>query len=70
MSRNNVLYCQALDARNSSSRPPTFYEIVAEKFNDSAFNPTTEALPNLHEYFANPIELKFEDAPTPTSPDK
>jgi hypothetical protein len=71
MSRNDVLLDrQALDACNSSSRLPTFYKIVVKTFNDSTFNPTTEALPNLDEYFVNPIELKFEDAPTPTSPDK
>eukprot|EP00957_Ditylum_brightwellii_P019649 1482328-Ditylum_brightwellii.AAC.1 len=70
LSHNNVQDRQTLDDHNSSSQLPTFYEIVSTKFNDPGFNPTTEALSNLHEYFAHLIKLKFEDAPTPTSPDK
>jgi hypothetical protein len=34
------------------------------------FNPTTNVYPDLHEDFKNPIVLRFEDAPTPTTAEK
>ena len=41
-----------------------------EKFNDPSFNPSTNVYPELHDMFAKPIELKYDDAPTPATPDK
>lgn len=58
------------DARNSEERPPTFAEACADKFNDTAFAPTLFGLPSLHEEFANPIVLVFEEATGPISQDQ
>jgi len=59
-----------LDARNNSSRPLTFEEVVSELFNNEAFLPTTEALPNLADAFLQPIDLPFSEMPGPIAPDQ
>jgi hypothetical protein len=52
-----------LDARKHKERPTTFYEIVAEDFNDEDVVFYTECLPELHHVFAHEIELKFSKMP-------
>ena len=43
-----------LDARNSTDvRPPTVFELIADKWNDSAFNPVA-AVSDCHEDFSSP----------------
>lgn len=67
---NQVLNRTELDARNSIVRPPDFFELAAELFNDSGFNPETNIYSELHEDFNYPIKLFHKDAPTPTTPQK
>jgi len=52
-----------LDAGDWSDRPESFEEAVACVYNDEAKVLTTEALPSLHEMFAEPMELRFSDMP-------
>ena len=44
-----------LDARNSAVRPPTAFELIANKWNDKDYNPVT-AVSDCHEDFAAPID--------------
>lgn len=67
---NNVLNRAELDARNSEARPPDFYDLACNLFNDNQFNPETHVYPDLHEDFKSPIKLLFKDAPTPATPQK
>jgi hypothetical protein len=62
-SSNDVLTREELDARNSGVRPLTFYEKVAEMFNDPNTVYVSVSLPDLHSTFADSIELRFEDMP-------
>mmetsp|Transcript_7375 Transcript_7375/g.11213 ORF Transcript_7375/g.11213 Transcript_7375/m.11213 type:complete len:312 (+) Transcript_7375:146-1081(+) len=55
--RNEVIQREELDARNSANRPLIFNEAAAIKFNTESFSPTSLLLPNLHEDFAQPIDL-------------
>ena len=41
------------------------WKMVADLFNDPKNVYWTEALPELHSAFAEPIELRFEDMPGP-----
>ena len=52
-----------LDARNNVDFPLTFYEIVAEEFNDESNICTTEALPELPFLLTVPIDLYLHDMP-------
>jgi hypothetical protein len=57
-----------LDTRNSDLWPPMYWAVLAEKFfNDSLISFTTECLPNLHQMFTEPIELRFSDMPSKTN---
>jgi hypothetical protein len=49
-----VLDKDQLSARNSDVRPLTYFELLAEKFNDPLITFTTESLPELHQNFADP----------------
>jgi hypothetical protein len=44
-----------LDGRNSEERPPTWYEKIAELYNDPANVYVMSAIPDLDEYFAHPM---------------
>jgi hypothetical protein len=70
VNKDNCLSRSELDARNSDSRPPTFEEVVAAKFNDPTFNPTSLVLADLHEDFSKEIRLLYTSAPIPVTPDK
>lgn len=62
--RSDCLDKDELDAgQNHSDRPKTFEEIVADLYNDVSFVAITEALPDLHTDFAEPIALTFRDMP-------
>ena len=67
---NNVMDRQELDARNSASRPETFFESVARVFNDDTTFFITESLPDLHYSFAHPMSLAFDDMPGPVTPEE
>ncbi|CAB9524385.1 unknown protein [Seminavis robusta] len=54
---------EELDARNHEERPETYPEVVARLYNDESVVFTTEALPELHESYAEPITLKFSEMP-------
>ena len=58
-----VLSRAELDARNNKERPATFWEIVAQNFNDKQFVVYSESYPELHSTFADVMKLKFEDMP-------
>jgi predicted DNA-binding protein YlxM (UPF0122 family) len=62
---SRVLDHDELDARNSSERPPDFFQAVANAFNDDTLFFISESLPELHYCFANPMSLYFEDMPGP-----
>jgi hypothetical protein len=62
LSRHDAMDRSALDDRNSQeSRRLTVWDLVANKWNDVEFAPTTEALPEEHPFhyptFASPINL-------------
>jgi hypothetical protein len=69
ISRHTVMDRPELDARNSSERPPTFEETLANKFNDPDFLPVTRVIPDLHDDFRFPILLSFSKMPGPVTPD-
>mmetsp|Transcript_26421 Transcript_26421/g.38891 ORF Transcript_26421/g.38891 Transcript_26421/m.38891 type:complete len:496 (-) Transcript_26421:208-1695(-) len=48
----NTATSEELGGQNSETREPSFYDLIAKKFNDEDFLPKTEALPGLHEDFA------------------
>ena len=52
-----------LDARRSDDRPETFKETVARLYNDADLHLETEALPDLHVSFNDPIVLSFDCMP-------
>jgi hypothetical protein len=51
-----------LDGRNSSERPPSYYQVVADNYNSDTVY-VTKALPSLHDDFADQIVLRFQDLP-------
>lgn len=61
--KDDILDREALDARNNQYRPPTFYEVVAELYNDRDTPYVTESLPDLHQNFADVLILDLEDMP-------
>jgi hypothetical protein len=54
--RDAVMSRTQLDSRNSDTRPPTAYELIANKWNDPSFNPET-AVSSCHYDFASPIDI-------------
>jgi len=52
-----------LDARNHENRPKTWYEVIADLYNDPDNVYYTDVLPELRPRFAESIELRFEDMP-------
>lgn len=67
---NQVLNQTELDARNSVIRPPYFYDLAANLYNNPTFNPETHIYSELHADFNQPIKILFKDAPTPVTPHK
>ncbi|MGH3053447.1 MAG: hypothetical protein ACRDL7_00540 [Gaiellaceae bacterium] len=57
--RDNTDSRDVLDARNSSARPPSFYEGVASLWSDVSFCPESLILPSLHGDFAVSIDLSL-----------
>jgi hypothetical protein len=43
--------------------PPTYFQVVADKFNDPDLVFSTDGAPDLHEMFTEPIEIRFQDMP-------
>ena len=56
--RLDVLTHQELDARNSESRQQTAFEIIADRWNDSSFNPTAPSS-ICHEDFEDPTDCSY-----------
>ena len=54
--RNQAMTRHQLDDRNSTDRPLTAYEIIANKWNDDSFNPSSSIL-EVHPVFAQPIDI-------------
>ena len=54
--RNDARRRRELDDRNSADRPLTAYELIANKWNDSTFNPRS-MITNCHEDFETPIDI-------------
>ena len=54
---------QAMEARRHDNCPITFYEIVAEDFNNDDIRFTTQAVSELSYKFAHPSDLYFHDMP-------
>jgi hypothetical protein len=54
---------EELDARNSSMRPPTFFELAAVKYNDPKWIPRSLPLPDLHDDFKYAMDLPLQIAP-------
>ena len=52
---------QAIDARNSEERDPTFWERAVAKFNDESWLATTEAIPDLHSDYIRSKEIHKSD---------
>jgi hypothetical protein len=61
--KDNVMQRDELDARNSENRPASYEAIVAKLYNDPTEEFYTEAVPALHDYFAEPICLEFLGMP-------
>jgi hypothetical protein len=57
--RHDAMTRLQLDARNSAQRDPTPYEVIAQKFNDTAFNPVSEICP-WHYHFEAQHDLSWE----------
>ena len=56
--RSDVLTRQELDARNSKSRQQTAFEIIADRWNDSSFNPIAPSS-ICHEDFEDPTDCSY-----------
>ncbi|CAB9530620.1 unknown protein [Seminavis robusta] len=63
MMDGQVMNREELDARNSDERPPSYAQVVAGIYNDATWTPVTEALPELHSLFEEPISLPFNEMP-------
>jgi hypothetical protein len=63
MKMNDVMDRPVLDARNSSERPESFFEVVARIFNDEDILFYTDCLPELHYTFTYSMTLAIEDMP-------
>jgi hypothetical protein len=70
ISRHDCLDRRALDARNSPQRPKTWLEQIAAKFNSEDFRPESEVFPNLHNDFAEPINLSLHKCPGKVTTDQ
>ena len=58
-----VMDKEQLSARNSDVRPQTYFEFLAEKFNDPLITFTTESIPQLHVNFQDSIHINFKNMP-------
>jgi hypothetical protein len=47
---------EELDGRKSDKRPPDFYDLIVERFNDEKWVPHTEAKPEMHEDYADIVD--------------
>jgi len=52
-----------LDGRNSDKQSVSFYELLAEKYNDPSFVVSSFALPHIYSLFKNSILLNLDDCP-------
>eukprot|EP00797_Seminavis_robusta_P033134 Sro760_g198310.2 (404) ;mRNA; r:6027-7238 len=59
----SVLERQELDARNSDDRPMTFFEALANKYNDDFWVANSEAMPDLHPDFTIEHDIYSTDCP-------
>lgn len=60
-----------LDGRNSENRPPNVFELIADRWNDSTFNPTAPVSDCHHDYLcAIPCSYSLVDMLLPATPQK
>lgn len=72
LKRNDPISRSELDARNSvEKRPPTAYELIADKWNSASFNPVTFTT-DCHIDYMSPINCSFEEVKdlSPATPQK
>lgn len=72
LKRNDAISRTQLDARNSvEQRPPTVYELIADKWNSPLFNPRTEVF-ECHHHYMVPIDCSFSQVKdlAPATPQK
>ena len=70
LSCHDVMTRTELDARNHDGRPLTFNEVVANKFNDLSYKPTSLILPDLHDDFRSLTDISLENMPNLNTPDQ
>ena len=58
LKRHEAMTREELDAVNSPLRPKSGFEVIADKWNDPEFNPSTR-ISNCHYDFASPINLSY-----------
>jgi hypothetical protein len=59
--RNDPLSIQQIDARNSTARAENVYELLARRWNNELFNPTT-TVSNCHVDFAEEIDIGYQQS--------
>ena len=68
--RFDALNRDELDARDSSTKPPTVEETIAKTMNDVNYNPVSEFLPDLHGDFGLSRELSYDIMPRDITADE
>jgi hypothetical protein len=58
--RGDTMSRQELDGRNSEQRDPTVYEIIADRWNSSNFNPTL-LVSTVHEDYRTPVDCSHQE---------
>jgi len=58
---NSMQSREGLDGSNSDTRPKTFFELCCNKYNDPSFELMSNACPDLHDDFLEPLELNDAD---------
>jgi hypothetical protein len=68
--RHDLLQRDGLDARNAPGRPPTWNQLIANKFNDPNFQAVTEVFSELHSDFGEEISINRSDCPNNITPEQ
>jgi hypothetical protein len=58
--RGDTMSRQELDGRNSEQRDPTVYEMIADRWNSSDFNPTL-SVSTVHEDYRTPVDCSHQE---------
>jgi hypothetical protein len=68
--RHDLLQQDGLDGRNTPGRPPTWNQLIANKFNDPNFQAMTEVFSEHHSDFAEEISVNWSDCPNNITPEQ